>query len=306
MNSLNPNQYSFGRHETFPLRFGWLTKGYGAWREDKNVFESEDATVTLGVGKNMVHAIRYWMLASQTVALDGRGLKSTELGQRLFSREGWDPYLEDDNTIWLVHWLIASNAAWATSPFWFFNRFHKPEFTSKELQSYLGEFMSENFKSRATESTIKHDVALMLRMYERTTPTKDEPLEESLDSPLAMLGLIHRHEGSRFHESKPDARSGLPVPAFSYSVVELFEELGVESVPIERIVHSDGKVASPGSVFRLTEEGVVSKVEEMMSFLPKHFEFRTTAGLNQLYRLKRISALDVLEQYYSGRDGESK
>jgi hypothetical protein len=89
-------------------------------------------------------------------------------------------------------------------------------------------------------------------------------------------------------------------------VAELFEELGAESIPIERIVHSDGKVASPGSVFRLTEEGVVSKVEEMMSWLPKHYDLRTTAGLNQLYRLQRVSALDVLKHHYSGRHGDRR
>ncbi len=67
---LNPDRTAFGRHETFPLRFGWLTKGHQAWSENHAVFEQDEATVTLGVGKNMVSAIKYWMLATQIVKHD--------------------------------------------------------------------------------------------------------------------------------------------------------------------------------------------------------------------------------------------
>ncbi|HIF70501.1 MAG TPA: DUF4007 family protein [Candidatus Lambdaproteobacteria bacterium] len=56
---LNPHKVGFGRHETFSLRYSWLSKGFQALLEDPGVFASEDATVTLGVGRNMVHAIRF-------------------------------------------------------------------------------------------------------------------------------------------------------------------------------------------------------------------------------------------------------
>lgn len=48
---LKPNSTSFGRHETFGLRFGWLPKGYQALKENPKAFFSDDATVKLGVGK---------------------------------------------------------------------------------------------------------------------------------------------------------------------------------------------------------------------------------------------------------------
>jgi hypothetical protein len=49
---------SFGRHETFALRYSWLTKGFQAFEKQKSIFSSEDSTIVLGVGKNMVNAIR--------------------------------------------------------------------------------------------------------------------------------------------------------------------------------------------------------------------------------------------------------
>jgi hypothetical protein len=54
---LNPDRCVVGRHEIFPLRFGWITKGYQAWSENLNVFEDEEAKVRLEVGKNMVSAV---------------------------------------------------------------------------------------------------------------------------------------------------------------------------------------------------------------------------------------------------------
>ena len=62
MKPLDKTSVSFGRHETFALRFGWITKGFKALGQDSEIFESDNATVMLGVGKNMVHAIRYLSL----------------------------------------------------------------------------------------------------------------------------------------------------------------------------------------------------------------------------------------------------
>jgi hypothetical protein len=56
---------SFGRHQTFPLRYAWLTKGFHALTANPRIFDSDEATVTLGVGKNMVASIQYWLQATR-------------------------------------------------------------------------------------------------------------------------------------------------------------------------------------------------------------------------------------------------
>jgi len=298
-----PDRSAFGRHETFPLRFGWLTKGFAAWGANPGVFESDDATVELGVGKNMVSAIRYWMTAAQVLAATKRGVAATEIGDRIFGAKGWDPYLEDDATIWLVHWLIASNASEATAIFWFFNRFHKPEFTSSELQAALADFVARDVRgTRAAASTIRHDVNLLLRMYEPTGGSKIVPVEELLDSPLSMLSLVRHPEGSRFHESRPERRPDLPLVAFAFSVAELFQYLKLAALPVDLLLHSDGLVASPGSVFRLNEEGLIAKIEELVSWMPKVFALRETAGIRQLFQQTPKRPLEVLRMYYERRD----
>lgn len=290
---------SFGRHETFTLRFGWLTKGFKAWCEDSLIFEKDDATVVLGVGKNMVHAIRYWLIACQILKANKHTLISTELGKRLFDIEdGYDPYLEDDATIWLLHWLIASNAENATSFFWFFNLFHKPEFTQKELFEALQIFVHEHISSRVASNTLRSDITLMLRTFEPTIDFKKTPLEEGLDSPLAILGLINEIGNSKYHESKRENRRNIPVVSFSYAILEIFKLFQLPNLPIEQLMNSDGFYAAPGAVYRLNEEGLLDRLEEMIAWLPGVFELRETAGIHQLYKLKQIEPLDVLDKYY--------
>ena len=54
----NDRRASFGRHETFSLRYAWLTKGFKVFMKKKTIFSSDEATIELGVGKNMVNAIK--------------------------------------------------------------------------------------------------------------------------------------------------------------------------------------------------------------------------------------------------------
>ena len=101
LSAFNPARVSFGRHETFPLRYAWLPKGFSEMKGSPRCFESDEAPVRLGVGKNMVHAIRYWLRAARMARVTPDGMLATALGDRLFSEGGWDPYLEDEGTLWL-------------------------------------------------------------------------------------------------------------------------------------------------------------------------------------------------------------
>src|SRR5579863_9597259 len=103
---------SFSGHETFVFRYGWPKKAVDAVSADPGVFAQESAIVTLGVGKNMVRSIRHWGLACQILEEEpqsrGTRLVPTEIGKFLFGEGGKDPYLEDLNTLWLLHWNLLS------------------------------------------------------------------------------------------------------------------------------------------------------------------------------------------------------
>ena len=181
---LNSGSVSFGRNESFPLRFGWIAKGLKALNDDERIFNREDATVILGVGKNMVASIRYWLQATGVAVRKRKtnALEPTPIGQIAFGNDG-DPYLEDEGTIWLLHWLLATNPDHATAVYWFFNHFHKPKFTGVEVATALTDFVRHEVSSKVAVTTLKRDAQLVLRMYSRTMGGTRMTLEDALDSP---------------------------------------------------------------------------------------------------------------------------
>lgn len=297
-------QVAFGRHETFALRYSWLSKGFHALEKNKTVFDDDDAVVALGVGRNMVSSIRYWLRACQLISPQKPDIPEP-IGQLIFDTKlGLDRYLEDEATIWLIHWLLATNATMATSWFWFFNKFHKPEFTGQELQTALADFVKEQVaeKRRPSMGTLKNDALLLPRMYTKSKGNGRTPLEEALDSPLALLGLVTQSAGGRAFFSKPEARPGLPLGIFAFAVSSLMQQRELMALPIEELMYSRNDYAAPGSVFRLTEMDLITKLENMVDYIPGYYEIRETAGIHQLYQINAIDPTKYVVKHYSDID----
>lgn len=293
--------FRFGRHQTFPMRFTWPTKGYRYWCEGHDVYDHTDPSVVLGVGKNMVSAIKYWLQASGLVEeRSDFSLTPSEIGTLLLSPTlGHDPYLEDDASLWLLHWNIATNQNQATSFYWFFNHFHKLEFRPKEVVSALEEFLKERTNTEVASTTLESDISVLLRMY---TPDsieeKGNPLEDSLQSPMKLLGLIETSSDSTTYRITNTFRPDLPLAVFGYSLLDVMERLDSNNVAISRLLKSEDDIGAPGTVFKLNEEGLVSKLEELAAAYSDVFEIRETAGIHQVYRLKTKDKIALVAEHF--------
>jgi len=123
--------YRISGHESFPCRYTWLPKAVRGLNDDPKLFsDDERAMVTLGVGKNMVRSIRFWIQATGVAAPEtkGNGYALTDVGRVLLGDRGLDPFLEDSSTLWLLHWNLATDLenpllAWD----YLLNRWHEPE-----------------------------------------------------------------------------------------------------------------------------------------------------------------------------------
>ena len=295
---LTGSDTAFGRHESFPVRFGWITKGLSALAEDSRIFTREDATVVLGVGKNMVSSIRYWLQATRIARRTPtkHALKPTPLAEIVFGDHG-DPYLEDEGTIWLLHWLLATNPREATAIYWFFNHFHKPAFKTEEVVTGLTDFARRELLSRISATTLKGDAQLVLRMYSRTTANARVTLEDSLDSPLAMLDLQERLD-TRTWRAAPVDRAELPLEIFAFAIAELFEH-GCDQLAIADLMYSDNEHCAPGAVFRMTEDGLIGKLETLCEKYPHALRLDRTAGVFQLYKIAPLDSLAILRERYA-------
>lgn len=84
-------KYQFSGHESFICKQFWLKKGYD-FIIHKGNFNEESAVIDLGVGKNMVTSISYWLKAFGLIEANHQ---STELANFLFDqKKGVDPYVE--------------------------------------------------------------------------------------------------------------------------------------------------------------------------------------------------------------------
>jgi hypothetical protein len=115
------NKFLFSGHDSFQCRHLWLKKGYDYVLSGKS-FNDDDAVIRLGVGKNMVSAIRFWLKAFHII--DNKD-KPTEFGKRLFDDiTGYDPFLEDEGSLWLLHYQLVKSG-FASIYSIIFNEFRK-------------------------------------------------------------------------------------------------------------------------------------------------------------------------------------
>lgn len=295
----NHKKASFGRHETFALRFSWLTKGFQAFNKNPNVFSSDESTIELGVGKNMVNAIKYWLRATTILKDTAEGLVAIPIGNAIFSEGGWDPYLEDEATIWLLHWLLATNCELASAWYWFFNCFHKSEFTNEEASEALADFVRSNLSGKHSEKTVKQEIAMILRMYCPPKINAKSDIEDGLDTPLTSLKLIMAAESSHLYRSFASGQPNLPINVIGFATNEVFNQRRVETMPINDLMYGKKHGIAIGSVFRLTENALLAKLENLVTAYPAIFQINETAGINQLYRNdNNVSSLDFLRHYY--------
>lgn len=103
------SKFVFSGHESFPCKTLWLKKGYDFNKANKD-FNSPEAVVELGVGKNMVAAIRYWY---KVFGLNSEDERTKWIPDFLFNdQDGKDRFMEDLGTLWLLHFLLVySNIA---------------------------------------------------------------------------------------------------------------------------------------------------------------------------------------------------
>lgn len=101
--------FAFSGHETFSLRISWLPKAVAALEQNENPFsDPREGMTTLGLGKNMVQSLAFWVLATGVATKSEIGYSLTDFAKLILSREGggFDPYLENNQTLWLLHWNL--------------------------------------------------------------------------------------------------------------------------------------------------------------------------------------------------------
>lgn len=282
----------FSGHETFACRYAWLPKAYRILSSDPNAFADEEkAMVELGLGKNMVRSLRFWVEATGlAIAEKGRGLRLTDMAHALFRPEGLDPYLEDIRTLWLIHWKLASRSdgglfAWR----YLLNHWPYPELTRSEA---LAAFVRESARLGHSHSpvTLAQHLDVFLHTYQATRSGL-VGIEDSLDGPLVELALIQpagerRGESGRFEtvyafrrEPKPEITPEL----FDFCVDDYWARFRPmeETLSLRELSLAP---CSPGQVFKLPEDDVRARLEALSGDRDRPFGYVPSAVQGVLTR----------------------
>ena len=271
----------FARHETFHPRFGWLKKGFDKVDEDNYVFSKDSAPVVLGVGKNMVKAIRYWCIAFKVVdeiKNNGKFIHKPSLfAEKLLKEEGWDPFLENPASLWLLHWNLFKSPCHTPTWYFTFNELNRIDFTAEDLLFSLKEYKNHKFPNRSIhDSSLNKDISCLLRMYvERTSPKTLK--EDSLDCPFTELGIISVYPDSKrftFNFGNKPTLSPEIVVSVCLEFAASFQE-DAKTISISRLLYDSG---SPGQLFKLTESSLSEAIEQVAKKI-KEIYLTDTAGM---------------------------
>lgn len=300
---VNGTTYSFARHETFHPRFGWIKKGFDAVARDNDVFLRADAHIQLGVGKNMAAAIRYWCLACKVIdplpTVEGRtrGNAPSDFGTRLLGESGWDPFLEDTASLWLLHWHLLKAPCQASAWRFVFDEFHKADFTREDLLQELNAYR-DKLGLRVQTSSLEKDVTCLLRMYVEQ-PQKKMVTEETLDCPFVELGLLQRAGDAQHFTFRIGAKANLPSVVIVAAALEFVANLeeGQRTVSLASLTYGAG---SPGLAFKLTESAIGQAIEDVSHQLDGRVSLADTAGLIQMSFQEDPQRLAqrILKHYY--------
>jgi len=294
---------SFSGHETFTLRHGWLKKAVDAVQADRQIFVKDRAMVDLGVGKNMVRSIRHWALASDVLrempGTRGAELAATEFGDLIFGPQGADPFLEDLNTLWLIHWKLATNERRSTGWCWLFNLLHTDEFTRDSVSELFTSELKRRNIVAPSDSSLSRDIDCAVRTYVGTR-TKGELLEESLECPLVELQMLTADADGVLFRFSRGPKSTLSDQHFLYCLLEFWgAHSSQDSLAFSEIAFA---VGSPGSVFKLDENSIAVRLEQLESLTGGALIYDETAGLKQVYRRVSMDSRAILARCYEEVD----
>ena len=294
------NKFLFSGHETFICKQFWLKKGFDYLNKGLS-FSDKDATVQLGVGKNMVSAIQFWFKSFGM--LEENGKTPNILAKSIFLDEtGFDPYTENIGTIWLLHYLLVSSEKSSLYSL-VFNEFRKErqEFARENLFQYVQrKCVGEDYE--INENTLKSDIDVFAKSYVKPDYSEKMDVEESFTGLLLDLDLVKRQwretisgQVKEYLVIANESRADLPCQIVLYVILDMLNDLEKNKTITFKQLQTEHN--SPGMVFALSNDGLYDKIENITKRFPQVI-FADTAGVQTVQFKEPLTKMQVLYDYY--------
>ena len=277
-------RYSFSGHESFHCKSLWLKKGYDFICSKKH-FADTDSVVELGVGKNMVSAIRYWLKAFSLTKED----TLTDLAEYIFSTNtGRDPFCEDIATLWVLHYnLVKSQVASIYQLVFIDFQRERREFDKVQLLSFIKRKCSvPEQKNVYNENTVSKDINVFLHSYIEPNDLKQLERYSAL---LINLGLMREIEKGvyRFQEIDTDS---IPDVVILYALCDIKGE--------DKLLSFD-KIQELSLLFCIPIASFLDKVRHIAEVYSDYITYSDNSGIRNIYFKDNIESIHLLDMYYN-------
>lgn len=291
----------FRAHDTFFIRKGWLSKGMRCVANKPDVFISRDENPmdVLGIGANMVKALRYWLQVVGLTTEPNKGKRSqsfTDLGRLIYEH---DTYIEELGTLCLLQYCLASQKDDATAWYFFFNEFSMSEFSREDFVSALQKYirMRDNETDYAIRS-LNEDFQCIINTYlprYKSNPTKVSP-ENNIDCPFGELGLVDilNKRKKTYKKSTPTSEMLNPYVILAVIVDNAGDR---KEVSLNELLNASCNIGKVYNLDSITMLDVLYRIEKLGLI-----KINRTAGLDVITIQEDLSFYDCVERFYASID----
>ncbi len=289
---MNDIKYCFSGHESFPCKSLWLKKGYDFYVAQKD-FNSPDAVVELGVGKNMVAAIRYWYKAFGLISSDER---IKWIPDFLFDNKvGKDRFMEDLGTLWLLHFLLVySNIASIYNLFFVDFQKERRRFDRNQVLTFVKRKTQEAGKEyQFNENTVKKDIGVLLQNY---CLPRNPQSNEDFSTLLMDLDLLRQKEKKDEHDDDKayyfniEGKKKVSPEIFLFAIL-IYKDAEDSTIPFDLL-------QEVGLIFCMTDLEVIDMLRLLSEKYSGSMAYSDVAGIRQLQITQQIDPKVLIEQYY--------
>lgn len=290
----------FSGHETFACRFAWLPKAVRLIaRNPSALSDDEQAILELGLGKNMVRALRFWLEAFDVASGKAGAWSLLPFGEALLGHDGLDPYIERVETQWLLHWRLSTAVenplfAWRHILY----RRMRPDFTRSEL---LAEMRTEGERLGCEHSDVtllQHADVFIHSYLGSLNPASPE---DALDGPLVDLGLLRRLGRRRGADRIEPVFTLTRIPigeigggVVDYAIASYWtaRRAGESVVTFRDLAHGEG---SPGAALRMDTDDLRDHLERS----PRLWSYRPSGDAGSVTAVVNPDPASLLREIYA-------
>ena len=252
-------KYIFSGHEKFECKSDWISRFLLENKKDNDILNRDIEFIIekLGLGKNMINSLNFWLKM-----LNIYDKELTFLGKTILEK---DVFLESKNTIWLLHYYLSkTNTIYNL----FFNKLYFLRFKKEEL------FLEIAKLYKVSENSLKNDIDVFIRLY-----------NQGIFSELNLFKIgefVSLNLGQNIDDE-----------VFLYALIDVFENKKSDTLSVYELEKGEISLLQ---IFLLDENSFFNKINKIEMISDNKIEYRESAGFRTLFLKENIDKNEILRK----------